>query len=141
MNLLQELVASADLLGITSPRGPLGSLEFIIENTFISAQNFENEASTAIATYQRTQPSLPDLITLIDSSEVLKNIIVHSINLQVNFFNSFRFSDKVIYSNSQLHIEDIYNKRKTNITKLAKYADDLDNGASVAATLIDARRF
>lgn len=132
--LVQELVAAADLLGPTGSRGPLGALEYCVEQLCLEQKGrLTQERLGSQGTETSTLSSIEDMLGQIDSDPALKAAFIETVSGQARFFADFlEYSDATIKSVCGKGIDDLFPGRRQNATMLEGFHLDLQQGQSVS---------
>lgn len=131
--LVQELVAAADLLSSNGPRGPLGALEYSVEQLCFEQKGRLTQTrlgSLGIAT--STLSDIESMLGQIDTDPVLKAAFTETLAGQVKFFADFlEYSDVTIKSACGKGIDDMFPGRPQNTDILKHFHHSLQEGQSV----------
>ena len=132
--LVQELVAAADLLGPTGSRGPLGALEYCVEQLCLEQKGrLTQERLGSQGTEINTLSSIEDMLGQIDSDPVLKAAFIETASGQAKFFTDFlKYSGVAIKSTCGKGIDDLFPGRRQNATLLERFYLALQQGQSVS---------
>jgi hypothetical protein len=125
----QELLGAADLLSLTHPRGPVGSVENIVE---IMASNV-SERMLQVTLQAREisttgEVSMEQILDVIGEDDTLRAKFTELMGGQSGFFTGFRYSDRVIRAACGQGIDDLFPGRAENATVLVGFTDRLRNG-------------
>ena len=138
----QELVAAADLLSPTTPRGPLGAFEYCVEllstrqnNQLTQAQL--SERGLAVADI----PTMHTMLAFIDSDAVLRDALNKMMTGQARFFKEFiSYSDSTIKMVCGKGIDELFPGRLLNGDIIQGLSEDLRAGKSAQEVWESARR-
>jgi hypothetical protein len=126
----QELTAAADFLGPTSPRGPLGAIEYSVEVMCLGQKNQIIQERLRLQGIEPTSvTSMDELFDLIAQDEVLRSAFADIVAGQAAFFSDYlKFSDEAIRAACGKGIDDLFPGRLENAAILAQYAESLQAG-------------
>lgn len=135
-----ELVAAADLLSLTSVRGPLGSLEMIAESLHMNSAGHLAQARAADT--QVTVRSAYQFYALAGQDTELYDAVTAALAGQSKFFSGWVFQDEQLRQLSGgKGIDALFPGRGHNAATLATYAEQLAaHDLTPVAILAQARR-
>ncbi|MFI8977508.1 hypothetical protein ACIGO9_31830 [Nocardia asteroides] len=116
--LAQEVTAAADLLSLTSRRGPLSALEMVCESLTTPSYDRIVHRQFAAATAIHEPAWLLDCIS---GDPILTCKFRQGLHAQVEFFLTHRFSDPHIRQACGLGIDELFPGRADNADVLAEY--------------------
>ena len=125
--LMQELVAAADLLGPSSLRGPLGAIEYCVEQLALKdkGQLLQQELGDHLGEDGRvfTSHDMSTLLRDISSNEILRKKFTELVNGQIQFFSTFlNYSDTAIRATTQgKGIKELFPGLEENANTLKEY--------------------
>jgi hypothetical protein len=127
----QELVACADILNITSKRGPLCSIESAVESMcFARTGRILQARLVAAGAMLGDITSMDQMMRLISDDDVLAVRFGDQIAGSAIFLTKVKFSDRVIRSVCGAGIDALFEGRVENISIMAEYADALKAGVT-----------
>ncbi len=132
-SLNQELVAAADLLGLTTRRGPLGGLEYCIESLSMHQKSQLIQKRLHIEEPYFTEiTNIQAMLEFIDGDRELRDALSDTMAGQSKFFKEFvSYSDKTIKMVCGKGIDELFPGRMENGDIMQGFSDDLRAGKSV----------
>ncbi len=128
----QELLAAADLLSPTTPRGPLGAFEYCIESlSFHQAGQVMKGQLVASGLTTRDVLDMPTLLSFIGNNQKLLEALKQVMAGQSKFFKEhLSYSDTSIKLVCGKGIDDMFPGRMANGDTLQDFSDALQAGMS-----------
>lgn len=129
--LMQELVGAADLLSLTHIRGPVGSVENVVEvlASHASGQALQ-EVLRARGVATDGVADMGELLDVIGQDEGLRTRFSDLMEGQSKFFGGFQFSDRAIRAaTGGQGIDDLFSGRADNAALLVDFTARLRSGA------------
>lgn len=128
----QELLAAADLLSPTSPRGTLGAIENVLEGLASNASGRAlQQALEARGIPLTGTVEVGQILDVIGEDEELRTQFTNSMNGQANFFGGFQYSDREIRKvTGGQGIDDLFPGRAENAAVLTGFTEALRNGTA-----------
>ena len=115
--LAQEIIAAADLLSLTSRRGPLGSIEMICESLCLHRSNrLVQQRPRAFTTI-----STDELLYCIGTEPELQPAFADGLVGQAAFFAGHNYSDSHIRQTCGAGIDDLFPGRPSNVDLLKNF--------------------
>lgn len=121
--LAQEITAAADLLSLTAPRGPLGSVEMVSESLCLRQRGRMVQRRLPMAA---SINSVPWLLDCIDTDPELRAAFAEGIAGQIAFFSGHRYSDARIRAVCGAGIDELFPGRPGNVETLELFAGLLE---------------
>ena len=122
----QELVAAADLLSLTHPRGPVGSVENIVETMASNVNDRMLQAALQARDIDTTgEAPMEQILDIIGEDATLRAKFSELMDGQSGFFTGFQYSDRAIRAACGQGIDDLFPGRAENAATLTGYADAL----------------
>jgi hypothetical protein len=117
--LAQEITAAADLLSLTAPRGPLGSVEMVSESLCLRQRGRMVQTRLPLAA---SINSVPWLLDCVDRDAELRAAFAEGIAGQIAFYSGHRYSDTRIRAVCGAGIDDLFPGRPGNVETLELFA-------------------
>lgn len=135
----QQIIACADLLSPTTPRGTLGAFEWALEELGLPSQDrILHERMIANGVRAEEIAHLGAFVAFVESDEPLRLKAAASLAEQANFHTSFSYSDELIQAACGSNIDQLFPGRERTVSKLQAYGAAALAGDSLVTLWEDA---
>lgn len=126
----QEIMAGSDLLSPATVRGPLGSMEWTLEEMGLRSKDriLHTELAARGKTLRHVN-TLGKLLMFVDDSEILRGRFVGGIRGQAGWIEGLHYQDDMIKRACGVGIDTMFPGRSRTADKLRAIADEGDKGA------------